>query len=180
MKASDIPSILRNLALAFLIAGVTAACVPAYETRMDIRSPPGISVAEGTRLAALAFQDIGFWPKRQSESAGVVVAEHTEAITFGMEDMTITMQANIRPAAGNGVTADAKVTVSKNMAVYTEQQDWVDKFQEAFNQRLAQWRPVAAPYTPSAPPPVPRSRPAPVPMPAPAPPPSPGAREYDL
>ncbi len=167
------------LAVGVLLLG---ACVQPHETRMEIDAPARITVAEGTRLAALAMQDIGFWPKMQNEAAGLVVGEKTEKITLGWETMTLTLQASVGKDTAGKLKADAKVEVSKNMAFYTGQSAWVEKFQKAFQDRLAAWTPPPPPAPPPARySPAPRYQTTPTYQPAPAPgPSSPAREEFDL
>jgi hypothetical protein len=153
-----------------------AGCAGPSQSRLEFRSPPNLSVAEGTRLAAQAMQDIGFWPKFQNEAAGQVSGDKTEKISFGLETMTITLEVGVMKTAQGGLAADAKCSVSKNMAYWDEGGKCVEEFQKAFEKRLAAWQPAPRPIQP-----VPTYRqPAPsVPAPQPSTTP-PGGKEYEL
>ncbi len=133
--------------LAFTAVGLFGCATP-YQTQLEFRSSPNLSVAEGTRLAAQAMQDIGFWPKFQNEAAGQVSAEKTKKITFGWETMTITLDVQIMKTAHTGIVADAKCSVSKNMAYWNEGDECVEEFQKAFEKRLAAWQPAPRPVQP--------------------------------
>jgi hypothetical protein len=133
------------LAVAFL--GL-AGCAGPYQTKLEFRSHPSMTVADGTRVAAQAMQDIGFWPKFQNEAAGQLSGEKTEKISFGWETMTITLEVGIMKSAQGGLTADATCGVSKNMAYWDEGDECVEEFQKAFEKRLAAWRPAQRPMAP--------------------------------
>jgi len=161
--------------LAIAVLGLSG-CAGPYQTRMEFKSHPNLSVAEGTRVAALAMQDIGFWPKFQNESAGQVSGEKTVKISFGWETMTINLEVGIMKTAQGSLSADAKCGVSKNMAYWDEGDECVEEFQKAFEKRLAAWQPAQR----SAPPPPTYRQPEPA---APTPPPPvapPRGKEYEL
>jgi hypothetical protein len=162
--------------LAIAVLGLSG-CAGPYQTRLDFNSHPNLSVAEGTRLAAQAMQDIGFWPKFQNESAGQVSGEKTVKISFGWETMTIELEVGVMKTAQGSLAADAKCGVSKNMAYWDEGDKYVKEFQKAFEKRLASWQPPAP--RPVPPPPAYRQ---PVPaMPAPQHPAAPAkSKEYEL
>lgn len=163
-----------------LLALLVAACAGPYKGRLDMASPPGVGIAEGTRIAAQAMQDIGFWPKLQNEAAGLVTGEKTDKIFFGWETMTITLQVALTTKPGGGLSVDAVCSVSKNMAYWDEGDECVEAFRAAFDKRLADWRmpaPVMMPAYPARPAPVMPLQPARPPA-APTMPPS--GREYDL
>ena len=141
---------------------------------------PSLSVAEGTRVAAQAMQDIGFWPKSQNEAAGQVSGDKTEKISFGWETMTITLEVGIMKSAQGSLTADATCGVSKNMAYWDEGDECVEEFQKAFEKRLATWRPAQRPVAPPMQTPPAYRQPAPV-VPMPQPPAAPAkGKEYEL
>lgn len=160
--------------LAIAVLGLSG-CAGPYQTRLEFKSHPNLSVAEGTRVAAQAMQDISFWPKFQNEAAGQVRGEKTVKISFGWETMTIELEVGIMKTAQGGITADAKCGVSKNMAYWDEGDECVEEFQKAFEKRLASWQPPA-PRSVSPPPtyrqPVPGAPTSPV---APTP-----GKEYEL
>jgi hypothetical protein len=159
--------------LAIAVLGLSG-CAGPYQSRLEFRSPPNLGVAEGTRLAAQAMQDISFWPKFQNEAAGQVSGEKTVKISFGWETMTINLEVGIMKTAQGGLAADAKCGVSKNMAYWDEGDECVEEFQKAFEKRLMTWQPTQRTMQP---PPVYR-QPAPV---APAPQPgAPRGKEYEL
>lgn len=162
--------------LAITVMGLSG-CAGPYQTRLEFKSHPNLSVAEGTRLAAQAMQDISFWPKFQNETAGQVSGEKTVKISFGWETMTINLEVGIMKTAQGGLTADAKCGVSKNMAYWDEGNECVEEFQKAFEKRLAAWQPPV--MRPAQPPPSYRQ---PVPaIPAPQPPAAPAkSKEYEL
>jgi hypothetical protein len=165
-------------ALAIAVLGLSG-CAGPYQTRLEFKSHPNLSVAEGTRVAAQAMQDIGFWPKFQNESAGQVSGEKTVKISFGWETMTIELEVGIMKTAQGSLAADAKCGVSKNMAYWDEGDECVEEFQKAFEKRLAAWQPPAP--RPVQPPPSYRQPVPAVPMPAPQPPAAPAkSREYEL
>lgn len=169
------PSRFRWLAVSAIVGLGLMGCAGPYQTRLDFKSPPNLNVAEGTRLAAQAMQDIGFWPKFQNEAAGRVSGDKTVKISFGWETMTITLEVGIMKTAQGGLAADATCGVSKNMAYWDEGDECVEEFQKAFEKRLAAWQPAQR----QAPPPTYRQ---PVPAaPTPQPSAAPGkSKEYEL
>ena len=52
--------------LAVVLLGL-AGCAAPYQTKLEFKSQPSLRVAEGTRVAAQAMQDISFCPKSQKE-----------------------------------------------------------------------------------------------------------------
>jgi hypothetical protein len=153
-----------------------SGCAGPSQSRREFSSPPNLSVAEGTRLAAQAMQDIAFWPKFQNEAAGQVSGDKTVKISFGWETATITLEVGVMKTAQGGLAADAKCSVSKNMAYWDEGDECVEEFQKAFEKRLAAWQPAPRPV----PPPPTYRQPAPS-VPAPQPPAaSPKSKEYEL
>ena len=166
------PSRFRWLAVLAVAALGLLGCAGPYQTRLEFKSHPNLSVADGTRLAAQAMQDISFWPKFQNEAAGQVSGEKTVKISFGWETMTINLEVGIMKTAQGGLTADAKCGVSKNMAYWDEGDECVEEFQKAFEKRLAVWQPAPRPVPAAADLP---SQPAPQPPAAPA-----KSKEYEL
>lgn len=134
---------------AVLLALLLFGCAGPYQTRLEFRTPPSLGVAEGTRLAAQAMQDIGFWPKFQNEAAGQVSGDKTEKITFGWETMTITLEVAVTKTPQGSLAAEAKCAVSKNMAYWDEGDECVEAFQKAFEKRLAAWQPTMRPAVPT-------------------------------
>jgi hypothetical protein len=165
--------------LAVVFLGL-AGCAAPYQTKLEFKSHPSLSVAEGTRVAAQAMQDIGFWPKSQNEAAGQVSGDKTEKISFGWETMTITLEVGIMKSAQGSLTADATCGVSKNMAYWDEGDECVEEFLKAFEKRLATWRPAQRPVAPPMQTPPAYRQPAPV-VPMPQPPAAPAkGKEYEL
>jgi len=168
------------LAAVFLLAG----CAGPTKARMQMPAPSGINVAEGTRVAAQAMQDMGYWPKSQNEASGLVTGEKTQKISFGWETMTTTLEVSVVKTPEGGLGADAKCSVSQNMAYWSGGRECVEQFQEAFRKRLAAWQPPVRTQPPPEyriPPPeyrAPAPERAPV-QPAPQPR-GPAGKEYNL
>lgn len=170
----------RWLAMLAIAVLALSGCAGPYQTRLDFKTHPSMTVADGTRVAAQAMQDIGFWPKFQNESAGQVSGDKTVKISFGWETMTITLEVGIMKTAQGGLAADAKCSVSKNMAYWDEGDECVEDFQKAFEKRLAAWRPAPRPLAPPVQPAPSYRQPVPA-VPVPQSPAAPlKGKEYEL
>ncbi len=170
----------RWLAVLTVAALGLLGCAGPYQTKLDFRAHPSMTVADGTRVAAQAMQDINFWPKFQNEAAGQISGDKTVKISFGWETMTITLEVGIMKTAQGGLVADAKCSVSKNMAYWDDGDECVEEFQKAFEKRLAAWQPVPRPVAPIQRPAPTYRQPAPA-VPVPQPPATPGkGKEYEL
>ena len=170
---------LMLLAVVSLLMG----CAGPTKARMKMPAPQGISVADGTRLAAQAMQDTGHWPKSQNEAAGQVSGEKTHKVSFGWETATTYLEVTVVKTPDGGLETDAKCSVSQNMAYWNEGGKCVDEFHEAFRKRLAAWQPPVRTQPPPeyrTPPPEYRT-PAPERMPVQQPPQrGPAGKEYNL
>ena len=153
------------------------ACAGPSHRALNLPPTPGIGVAEATRIAARAMQEIGFWPTSQDETTGFLRGEKTEKITLGMETMTIYLAVKVMEVAPGTIRAAAECSVSSNMAYWDEGGECVDRFESAFNRLIVE----AARNRVRHPPPS-DFRPAPAPEPVvPVEPGGPaGGKEYSL
>lgn len=134
-----------------------SACAGPYSLTRVVDPAQGLSVAEGVRVAARAMQAVGYFPTQQSDASGQVVGERSRKDAWGMDVMTLTIDARLSSVGAGGVQMLATCSVSKNIAYTDELDDECKKFRDAFDKLLGERRsavrtaPVGVPARPAAP-----------------------------
>lgn len=168
----------KLLWIACAVVLLLAGCAAPYVMTREVDARHGLSVGEGVRLAARAMQAAGYFPTQQNDAAGHIIGERNDKDSFGVDVLTLYIEANVSRGPKGGLLVNTICSVSKNI-VYTDQlDDECEKFGKALDKLLAERsvaparmqsqtvpRPVApAPrvQTPTMPPPAtqPPARPA--------------------
>jgi hypothetical protein len=140
-----------------------AACAGPYSLTRVVDPAQGLTVAEGVRVVARAMQVVGYFPTQQTDVSGQVVGERSRKDSWGMDVMTLTIEARLSPIGAGGMQMQATCSVSKNIAYTDELDDECKKFRAAFDRLLGERRSAVrtAPGVAPARPVAPASAPAP-------------------
>jgi len=132
-------SVLRCLLLAswtgILLVSFWGCGAFPHKVRREYPQQQNITVAQATRIAALAMQDTGFLPEVQNETSGFVGGKINDPDILGFAQ-TFRMQVELGRDVQGPLWVNVSCQAGPEVAVSTSLPGYVDSFFTSFEQRM--------------------------------------------